>query len=365
MIIFWVIRAAFIMMIIAAGLFGIRSLSGLEQSGTDEGLSGDLNTVYWLSVLSCFLIVIIGLTVDLLVPRKRISALAGVFFGIVVGVLIGLAFGYVVEMIYETYNITENSYPALYNYKILIKILINVLCCYWAVTFVMQTKDDFRFIIPYVEFSKQTRGTNPLLLDTSVIIDGRIADITLTGVFNSQLVVPRFILNELQLIADSSDRLKRNRGRRGLDILNKMQLDDHIDIVIKDIELTTREQKEPVDHKLVAAAAILNGRIVTNDFNLNKVCTLRKIPVININDLASSLKAVVLPGEQMQIKIVKQGDQPGQGVGYLDDGTMVVVDEGRHHLGKTVDITVTSALQTAAGRMIFGKIGSDRNDAEK
>jgi len=217
------------------------------------------------------------------------------------------------------------------------------------------SKDDFRFIIPYVEFSKQAKGAIPLVLDTSVIIDGRIADIAETRILTSPLVVPRFILNELQNIADSADRLRRNRGRRGLDILNKMQSNKNIDISIEDVNLSSRERSEPVDHKLVSTGKILGGKVVTNDYNLNKVASLRGVEVININDLANALKPVALPGEPMSVKIVKDGDQSGQGVGYMEDGTMVVVENGDKFLHQQVDIIVTSVLQTSAGRMIFGK----------
>jgi len=223
----------------------------------------------------------------------------------------------------------------------------------------MQTKDDFRFIIPYVEFSKQTKGNCPLLLDTSVIIDGRIADIASTKVITSPMVIPRFILNELQNIADSSDRLRRNRGRRGLDILNKMQTNPEIDLSIQDITLVSKEAAEPVDHKLVSAAQKLAGKVVTNDYNLNKVASIRGVDVINVNDLANALKSVLLPGEILQVKVVKPGDQQGQGVGYLEDGTMVVIEQGRQYLHRDVEVVVTSVLQTSAGRMIFGKIDID------
>jgi uncharacterized protein YacL len=188
------------------------------------------------------------------------------------------------------------------------------------------------------------------VLDTSVIIDGRIADICETGFLEGTLVVPQFVLRELQQVADSSDSLKRNRGRRGLDILQKMQKIAHVTVQI--VETDFPEVRE-VDLKLIELARRMSGKIVTNDFNLNKVAQLRGVPVLNINELANSLKPVVLPGEVMRVFVIKEGKEAGQGVGYLDDGTMVVVDQARKALGKTIEVSVTSVLQTTAGKMIF------------
>lgn len=190
------------------------------------------------------------------------------------------------------------------------------------------------------------------ILDTSVIIDGRIADICKSGFVEGILVVPMFVLDELQHIADSSDLLKRNRGRRGLDILNRMQkeLGLNVEIYEKDFEDTAE-----VDSKLVKLAQLLKGKLVTNDYNLNKVAELQGVTVLNINELSNSVKPVVLPGEEMVVHVVKDGKELGQGIGYLDDGTMIVVDSGKKHMGDTIGVLVTSVLQTAAGRMIFAK----------
>ena len=200
------------------------------------------------------------------------------------------------------------------------------------------------------------RGTGPQrryrILDTSVIIDGRIADICETGFLDGTLVIPQFVLKELQLVADSSDSMKRNRGRRGLDILQKMQKMAGLEVMISDLDFP--EVRE-VDLKLIELARALSGKIVTNDFNLNKVAQLRGVAVLNINELANSLKPVVLPGEIMKVFILKEGKEFNQGVAYLDDGTMVVVDNARKMIGKTIDVVVTSVLQTTAGKMIFGR----------
>jgi uncharacterized protein YacL len=190
------------------------------------------------------------------------------------------------------------------------------------------------------------------ILDTSVIIDGRIADICETGFLDGTLVIPQFVLKELQLVADSPDSLKRNRGRRGLDILQKIQKMSGVDVTISDIDFP--EVRE-VDLKLIELGRTLQGKIVTNDFNLNKVAQLRGVDVLNINELANALKPVVLPGEFMKVFILKEGKEYNQGVAYLDDGTMVVVDNARRMISKNIDIVVTSVLQTTAGKMIFGR----------
>jgi uncharacterized protein YacL len=191
------------------------------------------------------------------------------------------------------------------------------------------------------------------ILDTSVIIDGRIADICDTGFLEGNLIVPRFVLDELQYIADSADSMKRARGRRGLDILNRMQRSSGITIEVADHDFP---KIRGVDAKLIALAKKTNGRILTNDFNLNKVAELQGIKILNVNELANALKPVVLPGEMMTVKIIKDGKEPGQGVAYLDDGTMIIVDNAQKYQGMTVEALVTSVLQTTAGRMIFSEL---------
>ncbi len=197
------------------------------------------------------------------------------------------------------------------------------------------------------------------ILDTSVIIDGRIADICATGFLEGRFVVPRFVLDELQHIADSADAMKRSRGRRGLDVLNRMQKSGGIAVEVVDQDFP---KIKGVDAKLVALAKKTGGRIVTNDFNLNKVAELQGVRILNVNDLSNALKPVVLPGEQMVVKIIREGKEPGQGIAYLDDGTMIVVDNGQRQIGATVEAVVTSVLQTTAGRMIFSELKEGPND---
>ena len=199
--------------------------------------------------------------------------------------------------------------------------------------------------------SNEHKGS-PKVLDTSVIIDGRIFDLCQTGFIEGTLIIPNFVLQELRHIADSSDSLKRNRGRRGLDVLNKIQNELNIEVINTDKDFPDIAE---VDSKLLKLAQELGGKVITNDYNLNKVAEFQRVPVLNINELANAIKPVVLPGEDMNIQIVKDGKESNQGVAYLDDGTMIVVEGGRKHIGETIDVTVTSVLQTAAGRMIFAK----------
>jgi uncharacterized protein YacL len=199
----------------------------------------------------------------------------------------------------------------------------------------------------------RTEAPYKVLVDTSVIIDGRLADIAATGFIEGELIIPRFVLKELQTIADSSDPLKRARGRRGLDMLNRIQKDPNIEVVISEHDFA---QLRDVDGKLVQLAKQLDAKIFTNDYNLNKLAEFQRVQVLNINDLANALKPVILPGEVMTVRIVREGKEPGQGVAYLDDGTMVVVNNGRDKIGQKLDVAVTSVLQKPAGRMIFAEV---------
>ncbi|MDD4569661.1 MAG: PIN/TRAM domain-containing protein [Tepidanaerobacteraceae bacterium] len=241
-----------------------------------------------------------------------------------------------------------------------IPVVFNVVMAYMGASIALKKKEELSSLIssPIGTFQKKKKSTTvinwvkPKILDTSVIIDGRIADICKTGFIEGTLVIPGFVLEELRHIADSSDSLKRNRGRRGLDILNKIQKELDIEVEIYEGDF---EDIAEVDSKLVKLAQVLDGSIITNDFNLNKVAEFQKVQVLNINELANAVKPVVIPGEEMVVQVIKDGKETGQGVAYLDDGTMIVVDGGKKHIGETIGVLVTSVLQTAAGRMIFAK----------
>ena len=334
------------------------------------------------------------IALDVGTKQKRLSSVSGVFLGLLAGLMTAYALSFVADLIgvYTQPQITTSMpsftdaeiqtlsaaaqlqvkadtaahlaevtrVEAFFNLLRGIKVIIGLVTCYVAISLVLQTKDDFRFVIPYVEFAKEIRGNRPTLLDTSVIVDGRILDIIETKVMQGTLIVPKFVLDELQLIADSADKIKRSRGRRGLDILQKLQASTLVDVHIEEKDA----EGANVDQKLISLGQEIRGRVMTNDFNLNKIATLRGVDVINMNDLAKALRPVVLPGEHMHVKLVKPGESGTQGVGYLDDGTMVVVEGGRSHLGHFCDLVVTSTLQTSAGRMIFGRFAHEDDEME-
>lgn len=265
-----------------------------------------------------------------------------------VGIIAGFLIAFLPSMI------LFRSYPGW-----LFAIVLYAICGVIGYVVAVQKKDDLLgFFRPSRSQQLDTEGDSEAvlssrILDTSVIIDGRITDICYSGFLEGELVVPRFVLNELQGVADSDDPLKRNRGRRGLDALNSLQRQDRVEVRIEEQDFP---ELAAVDSKLIALAKALNSPVMTNDFNLNKIAELQGVRVLNINELANALKPVVLPGETMTVKLLKEGKEAGQGVGYLDDGTMVVVEGGKRHIGREVDTTVTSILQTPAGRMIFAAL---------
>jgi uncharacterized protein YacL len=330
----WVLRGVFLALSI-----GIATSIGVYFGTLEGGLA---------SLGAGLLISTVIVTLDALAKNKQITTISAVFFGLLMGFLLADLFWRALDPLVTLY-VTATL-------KDLINLFTTLVFCFVSVSILLQTKNEFRFLIPYVEFSKQIKGAKPLVLDTSVIIDGRIADICDTGIIDTKMIVPRFVLQELQGIADSSDKIKRNRGRRGLDILKRMQTNPKVEIQMHEGNLAELRDVHKVDERLVVLAKVLGARVVTNDFNLNKISQLQGVDVINLNELSNALKLVALPGENLTIRIVKQGDQVGQGVGYLDDGTMVVVEHGRSAIGQEVPITVTSVLQTPAGRMIFGRM---------
>ena len=274
-----------------------------------------------------------------------------------IGLVIGLVIAFFIAQLINNIEILNFAYV-----NVILSVMIYVFFGYLGMNLGRKGGNDLRIQVmnnvkkaPKMGRMGKGRDASPKILDTSVIIDGRIADIMKTGFIEGDIVIPSFVLVELRHIADSSDGLKRARGRRGLDILNKIQSDYGIEIYNTDSEKALEAIPE-VDVKLLKLAQIMNGKVVTNDYNLNKVAMIQGVPVLNINELANTLKPVVLPGEAMQVFLVKEGKENNQAIAYLDDGTMIVVEEGKKQIGKTVDVLVTSVLQTSAGRMIFAKI---------
>jgi uncharacterized protein YacL len=349
-VLLWVLRGVFGAIVISMAMIAFQHFSQAfpDDPGRAQGA--------FLGILGAGILVILT---DMLVRDKQITTISAVYVGLLLGLLLGKILSTALDpFLFEWNDVPASATPLLNQRRALVTLLITVLCCYITISTLLQTKDEFRFIIPYVEFSKQIKGSKPLVLDTSVIIDGRIADICDTRFIDTKLIVPRFVLQELQSVADSSDKLKRNRGRRGLDMLKRMQNNTKVELVMHEANLSELREIHKVDERLVVLAKALGARVVTNDYNLNKIAQLQGVEVINLNELANSLKSVALPGEIMTVRVVKAGDQIGQGVGYLEDGTMVVVEQGRSAIGQEIAITVTSVLQTPAGRMIFGRIES-------
>jgi uncharacterized protein YacL len=286
---------------------------------------------------------------DLLIYRKRIELISAIYFGLLIGVFLSFLLTLALEPILEA---TAGKHAL--GWRFAISSLSTVGLSYLSISLLIQTKDDFRFIIPFVEFSRELKGGRPLILDSSALIDGRIAEVVETKVIDAEIIVPGFVLREVQEIADSSDKGRRTRGRRGLDVLSKLQAIPHVDVDVEEFD-EKDGRKTPVDELLIKLAKDRGGRIITNDFNLNKVASVQGVDVINLNDVASALRPRFLPGDQLHLRIQREGEAQGQGVGYLDDGTMVVCEQASALIGQEIEAVVTSVLQSSAGRMIFAR----------
>jgi uncharacterized protein YacL len=301
-----------------------------------------------LGLMGGLLLAALTLLIEKALKHVPLKNLLGGFIGLILGIMVA--------------NLVSNVFfSSLYNYQRIVLPLFSILygvCGYIGLRIGFKKGEEIH-VSGWKLFSKNVpQSEKSKILDTSVIIDGRIADITETGFVEGTLIIPQFVLNELQHIADSSDSIKRTRGKRGLEVLHHIQKQAIVDVRIVDKDYPAIKE---VDSKLIELAKEIHGTIVTNDSNLNKVAELQGIQVLNINELANSIKPVVLPGEEINVKILKEGKEMGQGVAYLDDGTMIVVDNGRRHMGKTIDVVVTSVLQTPAGRMIFARLKEEAN----
>lgn len=319
---------------------------------------------------------------DAYIREKKLASLSGVFLGLLAGLLVAYALSFFVDLIglltapdipferpqtqaeyrslLDPERVLLERHDAYMNLLEGVKVVIGLITCYGGISLVLQTKDDFRFVLPYVEFAKQVRGTKPVILDSSVLIDGRIVDVIDTAIMQCPLIVPKFVLNELQTVADSGDKLRRARGRRGLDMLSKLQANSSVQLSIDESDA----EGATVDQKLLSLTEQLQAHLMTNDFNLGKIAAVRKVGVINLNELAKAMRPVALPGERMIVRVVKPGESANQGVGYLPDGTMVVVENARQAMHREIELTVTSTLQTSAGRMIFGSFTGEESDDE-
>ena len=274
--------------------------------------------------------------------KVSMKGLSSTVFGLILGLIMA-------KLVTDAFSLAPISPEALS----VVRVALTLVFCYLGMVIGLRGKDEFNIIIPYVRLRRQDQAEEVNLLDTSVIIDGRIVDICKTKFLEGKMVIPRFVLKELQQIADSTDPIKRQRGRRGLEMLHVMQKEAGQDITLHEDDFPEIPE---VDLKLVKLAKLLDAKILTVDFNLNRVASLQGIKVLNINEAANALKPVVFPGEHMEIKLLKEGKEYNQAVGYLEDGTMVIVEDARKLIGQEVKVVVTSVLQTQAGRMIFTKI---------
>jgi len=334
--------------------FEVYTFAGIRTTDWLQSMFGEastwVGTVLFMGISMTVFLVLFSLGGDSVMGRIRtgLDKVTSLPFDHVFAAFLGLVGGLGVAYLLE---------PVVESLSAVLGIALTLTCGAAGIWLALQWREELVTVLTRGRGgnggSQPDRGNEEhKILDTSVIIDGRIADICKTGFIEGTIVIPEFVLEELQHIADSSDLLKRNRGRRGLDILNKIQKELEVKVLIYEGDF---DEISEVDSKLVKLAKVLQGKVVTNDFNLNKVCELQGVSVLNINDLANAVKPVVLPGEEIIVQVIKDGKEHGQGVAYLDDGTMIVVEGGREYIGTTMEVLVTSVLQTSAGRMIFAK----------
>jgi uncharacterized protein YacL len=337
----WAIRILFLSLCTTAGY----AISQVSPELLNEGHSGLTGTVMGFGFGGLLI------AVDEMLKSFSLRAFSAITFGLLLGT--------VVALLIANSGLFENADP---QQRWLIRLGLFLSFSYIGIILAVRSnKEDFSLIIPYVRFSPQNKPDNLLLLDTSVIIDGRIADLIEAHFLEGLIIVPRFVLKELQQISDSADAIKRARGRRGLEMLNRIQRNTSMEVRIHDGDFP--EEKD-VDAKLVRLARNLNARLYTNDYNLAKVAELQKVSYLNLHEVAKCLKVILLPGEILQLKIVREGKDKGQGLGYLPDGTMVVVTNGQSNIGQQVEVQVQSLLQTGAGIIVFAEIKnvSDKSD---
>jgi len=328
-------------------LWVFRALFVLATAGTAYSIGLGLGhpfSVLLFGIIASFL-VIIG---ESFISRAPIALISSVVFGTLLGMLFATLTVSVMGLAVDRAAmdaVRDDLTGALI-----------VIYSYLGIAFIYQSRDRFNLIVPYVEFRAEQKGVRPVVVDTSVIIDGRLSDILQTKVLDGPLIVPQMVLGELHRIADSDDKLKRERGRLGLEALNDARQTPGVDIRIQEF---ASDSGRPVDEQLVRIAKMLNGRLMTNDFNLNRIAAVEGVSVINLNELANALKPVALPDEEITVKLIKRGEQPGQAVGYLHDGTMVIVEDAVHLIGREVEVIVRNTITRDTGRMIFARTLGD------
>lgn len=346
----YVVRAVFFLIAAGVGIQGARAFRSLNPSTSVTAFHGIL--------VACGLAVVL-IVLEAVFQRSPVRTVAALTFGLLLGLALSKLFQPFVELI--THAVAPELIPEQMNILLaFLNLLVTTILSYFGVALLLASKDEFKFIIPFVEFRKEIKSHTPLILDTSVFVDGRLEAILSTGIFSQRLEVPRFVLDELQKIADSPDRSLRERGRRGMDILHAIERERAVDFV--EFPLQSGEE---VDSGLLRLAAYSEGKLVTTDHNLTKRARVQGIPVLNINDVASALKPAFVPGEVLRVRLLRGGEEPGQAVGFRKDGTMVVVENAVHRIGEEVGVDITSAIQTNAGRMVFGRLKEDGRKASK
>ena len=345
-----IIRVVRIVFAILAVTFTTLAVVNAMQRGAQVSM-----TLWWIPLAASLAIVALVAGIDRLTPVKKISTVSAVAIGLLIGLLATLAMSGLIDLTLQSWMDQNDAQKQLKPIIDSVKIVLGISLSYLAVVTILQTQDDFRLVIPYVEFAKQMRGVRPVLVDTSALIDGRIADVAATGFLQSPLIIPRFVVAELQLLADSGDVTKRNRGRRGLELITKLQRLGNVDVTIDDKVVPGKG----VDTQLVELAREMNAMVLTGDIALSRVASIHNVRVLNLNDLAIATRMSLVPGEPVTVRLIKQGEQATQAVGYLGDGTMVVAENGAGRIGDTVTMTVSSSLQTSAGRLVFARISEE------
>lgn len=335
----FIIRALFFLCAVGTGSYIARVMGEDHRQLLFMGIAAALAGVVILS--------------EVFFSKSPIALVSATVFGIITGFLVAWLFTGLIEIV------TQNVSPLRPQELNAIRLVLTLICVYYGITLILQTKDDFKFIIPYVEFNRELRGTRSFVLDTSALIDGRIEGLCASGLIEGPLVVPRVVLDELQALADSTDKGKRARGRRGLDVLKSIR-----DAGTAPVEILERVPESasaaPVDPKLIAIARELGGRLVTTDSAVAKLAALDGVRVLNMHEVARALQARAAVGDRITLRLVKPGEGPEQAVGYLEDGSMVVVERARERLGQEVTVEVTSGIRTSAGQMFFAKLASQQ-----
>lgn len=337
------VRVAFLVLLATVVLMAILQI----EPGSGQAIGGIALKIGWELIFTVGVVIAaVVFTVDSLTSRRRISTVVAVCLGLVLAMFATWLLGTVLDLLYNLYDVKNSEMQAT------AKVLMGIGLSYLFITTIIRTQDDFRLVIPYVEFAKQMRGVRPFVLDSSALIDARIVDVAGSGLVQTAFIVPQFVVNELQTLADSTDRLKRARGRRGLDVLARLQRLPGTEVTIDDAPVTPM----PVDQMLIEFSQRINGRLVTTDLGLTRVARVQGASVVNLHESAAAFRPSLIAGEHLIIRIIKPGEQPGQGVGYLEDGTMVVVEDAGGRIGHDAGVLVTSTMQTSAGRLVFGKL---------